>query len=547
MQELIDFGGFELDPKLLKKQINQDLKDDWFPDSLMFIDTLKLEVIFEYLTSNFERHNGLYIPGGRYVLNVPKKGFTLRYSLETNIFDRIFYHGIAHYLIPFFDPLLSQISLSHRYADSGNRHGEYIFKHPIEQWKTFEGFVRDELDRNPVLLVTDVQNYFENIQISKLIDLLIKSLSQINASIADKGRIRHVINLLENFLKYCCYTEIQGLPQNRDASSFLSNLFMLQVDTVMVNLGYKYYRYMDDIRITCSDRFVARRALRDLIIELRKIGLNVNPNKTEILEPGTEKYDVFVNGTDTELEIIDKMWRSRSLPVIRRSFEPLRNLALKLIYEKRTQEKGFRFCIRRFENLALCEEITPTEDYFQPIIESALHELGEQPYSSDQLIRFLKATTLKDEHLVKIHEFLMSNKIAIYDWQNFLLWQLLVYKKYVNRGLIKLAKTRIADSHSVADKAGAALYIGASGDDSDREYLAKHFPSMEEYILQRNAIIAIHELDFGNVIKKNVKPSVRPDLQGTYRRLREKHLGKYFVTLPKLSYKQIYDEVSNYE
>lgn len=96
-------------------------------------------------------------------------------------------------------------------------------------------------------------------------------------------------------------------------------------------------------------------------------------------------------------------------------------------------------------------------------------------------------------------------------------------------------------------KTGAVLYIGASSDDSDREYLAKHFPSMKEYILQRNAIIAIHELDFGEVIEKNVKPSVRADLDGTYKRLREDHRGKYFVLLDKLSYKKIYDEVSNYE
>ena len=209
MADIIDFGGFELDSKLLKKQISEDLKDDWFPDSLRFVDILKPEIISEYLTQCLERHDGHYIPEKRYVLNVPKKGFTLRYSLETNIFDRIFYHGIAHYLIPFFDPLLSPRALSHRYADSGYRHGKYIFKHPIEQWKTFEGFVRDELERHPVLLVTDVQNYFENIQIAKVIALLENSLSQINASEADKGRIRYVIDRLAIFLKNCCYTEMR--------------------------------------------------------------------------------------------------------------------------------------------------------------------------------------------------------------------------------------------------------------------------------------------------------------------------------------------------
>jgi retron-type reverse transcriptase len=548
MSEMIDLGSFELNPELLKKQIKQDLKDDWFPDSLRFVDTLKPDIISEFLNRNIEKNNGRYIPENRYVLDVPKKGFTLRYSLETNIFDRIFYHGLAHYLIPFFDPLLSPRALSHRYADSGDRQNKYIFKHPIEQWKSFKGYIFDELERNPVLLVTDVQNYFENIQIAKVTALLEHNLSQIKASGADKGRLRDVISHLSTFLENCCYTKKHGLPQNRDASSFLANLIMLQVDTAMVNGGYHYYRYMDDMQIACSDKFEARRALRDLIIELRKTGLTVNSSKTEILEPGTEEYCTFVDGADPELETIDNMWKSRSLPVIRRSFEPLRNLALKLIHEKRTQDKGFRFCIKRFENLALCEEAIPPEEYFQPIIESVLHELGEQPYSSDQLVCFLKAVKLKKEHLVKIHEFLLSDKIAIYGWQNFLLWQLLVYKQYAVEELIAVAKKRVSESQSIADKAGATLYVGASGNSSDKEYIADNFPSMKEYILQRNALVAIHELEFSGIVKETVKPSVREDLQGTYSRLREgNQRGKYFVPLENLSYKQIYDEVSNYE
>jgi len=548
MSGMIDLGGFELDSELLKKQIKQDLKDDWFPDSLRFVDTLKAEIISEFLNRNIEKNNGRYIPEDRFVLNVPKKGFTLRYSLETNIFDRIFYHGLAHYLIPFFDPLLSPRALSHRYADSGYRQGEYIFKHPIEQWKIFKGYILDELDRNPILLVTDVQNYFENIEIAKVIELLEHNLSQINVSGADKGRLRHVINHLSTFLEKCCFTSKYGLPQNRDASSFLANLIMLRVDTAMVDAGYHYYRYMDDIQIACSDKFEARRALRDLIIELRKTGLTVNSSKTDILEPGTDKYSTFVEGADSEIETIDIMWKSRSLPVIRRSFEPLRSLALKLINEKRTQDKGFRFCIKRFENLALCKDAVPPEGYFQPIIESVLHELYEQPYSSDQLVRFLKAVELKKEHLVEIHKFLISSKHAIYGWQNFLLWQLLVYKQYNDEELIAVARKRLSESQSIADKAGATLYSGASGNNSDREYIAKNFPSMKKYILQRNALIAIHELGFSGVVKKTVKPSVREDLQGTYSRLREGNLrGKYFVPLEKLSYKQIYDEVSSYE
>src|SRR5208283_3267539 len=161
----------------------------------------------------------------------------------------------------------SRNGISHRYAATGDRVGRYLFLHPIEQWKLFQGYVVEEMATKPVVMLTDIQNYFENINISALVEILRDRVSFLNASGAEKARVRSVINDLERCLQRWCYQQGHGLPQNRDASSFLANILMLPIDEEMLNRGYTYYRYVDDIRIATTNRYAARAALQDLIVE----------------------------------------------------------------------------------------------------------------------------------------------------------------------------------------------------------------------------------------------------------------------------------------
>lgn len=467
--------------------------------------------------------------------------------METSLIDRAYYHALAAELLPFYDNLLSPVVLSHRYASSGDRKGRYLFLHPIEQWKLFRGYVAQEANNKNYILVTDVQNYFENIKINLLIRLLRERVAQLEATGLEKARIRTIIDHLSRCLKTWCFRGTHGLPQNRDASSFLGNILMMTIDEAMLKRGYTYFRYMDDIKIVTSSRYKARSALQDLIVELRKIGLNVNAAKTHILEPGTPEYSEIISQGDIELEQIDNMWRSRSLPVIRRSFEPLRRLAIRLIGENRTQERGFRFCVKRFENLALCTEIDLLPSYFESMIEAAITELDTQPCSTDQLVRFLKAAPTTQAQIGRVAGFLRDHERAIYDWQNYLLWQLLVYKEHDDPELIPIARKRISQSSLQADRAGAMLFLGALGEEKDRETVARYFVRCKNHLLQRNALIAVHELAFGRGIKQHVAPHVLPYLKGTYRRIRERFKGCYHRPLPPVSYIDIYDDVTSYE
>lgn len=547
MANQVDIGGIRVDINPVVRQLKYDLKDDWYPDTLGYEDTLETDSIAEAIVEAVNENDGVFIPGSRTELNIPKKGFVLRYSLETSLLDRAYYHALVAELAPFYDTLLPTAALSHRYASRGNREGRYLFLHPIEQWKLFEGYVALEAKSRPVILVTDVQNYFENISVNLLIEILRRRVPQLTATGSEKARIRSIIDHLERCLSAWCFRCTHGLPQNRDASSFLANVFMLGVDEAMLSRGYVYFRYMDDIRVAVPSRYKARAALQDLIVELRKIGLNVNAGKTDIVEPGTPEHRKLLSSGEKELEQIDDMWRSRSLPVIRRSFQPLRSLALRLIDQKRTDERAFRFCVKRFENLALCEEIDTPASYFEPMIGAAIEGIDAHPYSTDQLVRLLKAAPTSEADIARVADFLRDEDRAIYDWQNFLLWQLLVYKGHKGSDLIDVARRRISMSSLQADRAGAMLFLGASGAPADRRSIAQGFVGCDHHLLQRNALIAVHELAFEEGIEQYVSPYVMPCLRGTYRRVRDRFRGCYHRPLPAVSYLDIYDEVNSYE
>ena len=446
MEKIIKLGAFDSDITQVVQHLKQDLQDDWYPDPLAYEDALTPDVAGELLNQCLERNHGLYVPDAATTLNIPKKGFVLRYSLEMTLPDRLYYHALVGQLVPFFDSLLPPHILNHRFAAEGRRKGRYLFKPPIEQWQLFEGYVAQEARTKPVILVTDLQNYYENVTVEHITTVLENNVSCVQADTMEKAGIRRVISELRRCLGAWCYAAGRGLPQNRDASSFLASLAILPVDQAMLDKQYAYYRYMDDIRVAAKTRYEARAALQDLTVELRKIGLSVNAAKTKIYEPKDPEYQKAMGNFDPRLAQIDSMWKSRSLLVVRRSFTPLQKLANSLIERGETQDRGFRFCVRRFERLALCDAISIPRDFFDPMTDACLAQLDEQPFSSDQFVRYLKATPTSDAQMEHVVHLLADNQRAIYDWQNYLLWQLLVYKKVSVPALIAVARERSTDS-----------------------------------------------------------------------------------------------------
>jgi len=548
MGDEVDLRWIQFDPDQAVRELRQDFKDDWFPDTLAYRDLLDGQVLSECIRANLAGNDGFFLATRACEQNIPKRRFTLRYALETPYVDRAYFHLLAAQLVPFYDPLLPPNALSHRWNQDQKRGRRYIFKHPIRQWQKFQRYVRDEAGTKDAILVTDVQNYFENIQVDILEQTLRSSISRIKAPPSDLAQIQATISELRRCLESWCFRPTNGLPQNRDASSILANAYMLPVDDVMLSKGYRYYRYMDDIRIVVSDKYEARSALQVLIGELRKRHLNVNGGKTHIAEPGDAEWREATGEGEQVLRDIDHMWGTRSERLIVKSLPYLLEYARRLISEGRTQDRGFRFCMNRFGSLALCDDFTLDKSYFDNISDQVIEELLEQPYSTDQLARYLKAAPLDGSQLDRIALLLADPSKAIYDWQNFHLWQVLLHQNHVTDAVVSLARSRALKSTRIGDRAGSFLYLGAYGSDADRESIASRFGECASPTEHRAALVAIHELPWGKAMKEHVAPNMPPPQKGVYRRLSNwKDRGTYFYPLERVSFRQLFDQVAAYD
>lgn len=164
MTELIEILGFKKIPrKQISKYLLSDIDDDWFQDPIRYADFVSMKKEIDVITKNIHDNVGRYVAGCREVFYVPKSNFTLRYTLETDYYDRWMFLFLTVPLMEKFDPLLSNRIYSHRYY-GGER---FLFHNRIRQWEKFEGIVRSQA-KGKVVVETDIQNYYENISLEIL-------------------------------------------------------------------------------------------------------------------------------------------------------------------------------------------------------------------------------------------------------------------------------------------------------------------------------------------------------------------------------------------
>lgn len=555
----ISLGEISFDEDVVVRKLKNDFRDDWFPDPIGFSDFINEGLLPDIIQTNFQENHGVYVPNRAALLNVPKANFTLRYALETSVTDRAIYLALASYLLPSYDALLSWRVFSHRLdanrKSSSNSHrssDRYTFRNGIAAWNDFLGCVKSALTPDKVLLSTDLANYFENISVAKLKDTMLELVPALQVSSEEKSKIRAYIKHLFDYLSEWTFSRERGLPQNRDASSFLANVYMHSVDRLMTEKGYQYFRYMDDIKIVCDDMPTARLALKELVLALRPAGQVINSGKTQFVagDNQTEIEKCLAAGS-IEMKRINAAWQTKSLKDISRSFLPLKALSVSVLSEKRYDSREFRFCINRLETLARCEEFHVPKEFFSEITPLVIAGLDELPVATDQICKYLRAVTLAENEIEFIIDHLIDKPRTIYNWKNYQLWVLLTQKQYKSDRALDHARHLVKTEPDNPTRAGATLYLGAIGSAADRAIIAENFGSLTSFLGQRIAVVAMQELHFrpssqgGVSIDTHVRPHLRNDLKGTYRALRKAR--QYVLKLEPISIARFVDLERDYD
>lgn len=540
--------AFPIDVDVVLQHLHQDMRDDWFEDPLQHRDLFAnkralRDVLHEVLLEG----NGRYGASKRTVCDIPKKGFGVRYGLETDFYDRFIYQAICSYLIPFYDPLLSHRVLGHRY-DRKNSAGKNLFKGRIELWQTFEGVTRTALNNNQALFATDLINYFENITTESIKSAFDGMLPKVHASGPEKVLIRNSISTLCELMTHWGYSDKHGLPQNRDASSFIANVVLNSVDQEMVRLGFDYYRYVDDIRIICASPRSARHAATVLIGHLRTVGMNINSSKTKILTPDSLESDVseFFPGSDDRSMTVDSMWRSRSRRVIIRSTKYIFQLLQECIDSRQTQSRQFRFAVNRLIRL-VDAGIFDVGDAMATQLKSLLIDsLEDHAVSTDQYCRLLTVLNLSPEELGRIEQFLCDHERAIHSWQNYQLWLILARVKHKTERLVALAEERIKVDVLRSEVSAIFIYLRCVEEVQILEGMASDFSSAWPYYHQRNYLLATS--DSSEELLKPVVVHLGPKLKNTARRARSYFVGNVpLVERERTPMPKMYDELNPYD
>lgn len=501
-----EINNVKLNLELAMKKVRIDSKDDWFHDPLNFVDLSNYDFLFDYFEENFE--------GKEFVCNVtetfflPKKSYTLRKAMVLSYPDRIFYSALVEVLGLSMDKCIKPFVYSARYNKL--QKGGLIIS-GIEQWKKMQYQIQERSKEFQYVIEIDILNFYDNIDISILcekITSISKSSNERNASIE-----------LQKALKKFSNKSNTGIPQNNDASSLLATFYLSELDVYMSHLVPEYYRFMDDIKIFCNDKYEARRFLSLLEMELRKLKLSLNGQKTKIihLKPNESKEIEEITKTyqsffDLKRSTLLRLANSSNQSIINEAF----HLAVKVILEKIKEDSEGNLKDERTLSLALSTlkrcyakgVIIDKDSKFQDLFSEAFNLLIEKPWITPQLcslIGILNKKSIPKEFWNKIEEIVLKESYNIYSWQCYHLWLLFAKQKINSENLTKFASKLLRSNDEINKPvvAGLMIYMGSIDINYRRVILSKYKENFARgHFQERITLIVLRGFETEDIFNK---------------------------------------------
>ena len=520
-----------LDLDLARKRLKTDIIDDWFHDPLKYIDLLNgQEYLFEQFHDFF--YENKYRASLAEKLYVPKKQYTLRKALISPLLDRIMYMAVVGVLAQRLDDSLIPNVYSARYNRDTKEH---LIINGVEQWKKlryrlFEEIQSKDEEGNYVyncILKIDILNFYDNINKKLLFEKIKRVCITPNEN---KAAI-----LLNDILEKLSKNE-SGIPQNSDASSLLGTFYLNQVDTFMINNTSTYYRFMDDIRILCKDKYEARNVLQLFEYELSRCGLSVNSQKTEILtiidhqdttqESFKERAD-FGNIFDFEINKISKYRMSENFTHLNEAFHLSVNLLKDNISnedlnESKDSARRLNYALNTIESIGRQNiGIYSTNSSFKDSLQKATKSLIDKPWITTQVCKVLNLVdtkTFKEEFLNILKEIVLDENYNIYTFQTYQVWLLLARHKCKSSDLVKFAVSNIEknDETKRAVIAAMVIYICAVDKNYKRVILRKFSEKFTHgYLQNRISLISLRSLSPSLIPPDAIEASLKKSFRFT--------------------------------
>lgn len=477
--EVFDLTNFKLNNTHLDlvdsmNLLRSDLNDDWYHDPLKYIDLLNIDYFFQYFKTYI---NKKYKFSRTEIFYVPKKKFTLRQALISNLPDRLLYMAIVKKLAPTIDEAMLPNVYSARY-DKFSR--KQLILNGVEQWKKLKYKIKEQLeiknDLDPnsykynCLIKIDILNFYDNINKKFLIEKIQR--------ICKNDEESNAVIFLDEFLSTIT-NRASGIPQNSDASSLLATFYLNQVDVFMSNYCDGYFRFMDDVRILCKNKYDARKILQVFEMELRRCHLSINSQKTEILD--------FI-GKDTREDYSKDLFSIEINTILRfrnSNNDEYKNLgfhnSIKLINkaiadadtnDSETSARDLNFALATITKLVR-KKISITEkssNEFKIVLEKSIEILKDKPWITTNIcnvLSLLSSESVRKDFLHELQDLVISENYNTYSFQIYQLWLLLAKHKCDSRELRQFATRQIEKNDETNRPVIAAMIIYMCSIDSN--------------------------------------------------------------------------------
>lgn len=512
-----------LDLNTAIERIRTDMNDDWYYDSLQYVDLLNSDYLYAELENYFYQNS--YKASKAEKFYIPKSNYTLREAYILPLIDRIIYMAIVGELGELIDDSLIPNVFASRYNRIKQNN---LLINGVEQWLKFKYKISQEINKKDngqfefnCILHVDILNYYDNIDKKLLVEKLKR--------IATNNNHLNSINLLETFLS--SYSDKStGIPQNNDASALLSTFYLNQVDVFINNHTHSYYRFADDIKILCKDKYEARKFLVLLEKELKRCQLSVNSQKTKIVEivnsyEGKELPELITtreeiaNIFNPKIELIKVLSRSSNYQYRNEAFHSAIRLLSESINsdgnENDEQSRNLVFTLRIIEFLGKSKiHFQTNKNELLETLSKAVKVLKDKPWITPQVCKILsliESDQFSSFFALDLKELVLNEDWNLYPYQQFQIWLLFAKQKIECKDLIKYAsqKIEINDSTQKPTTSAQILYLSTVDKNFKRIILRK----LEEnfttgYFQNRAALICLRSFNLLEPKKENIHPAL---------------------------------------
>lgn len=398
---------------------------------------------------------------------IPKPNGLMRPAHLLSTDARLYYQALVDSFVHTLDAAIGRRDNVFGYRALEGRSSKRPFGYGLTQWKRFRRELRRQVasGRYGAMVRTDLAAFFELIPHGALEERL-TSLG-VKADVA-----RELRTLLRGLMG-----RAHGLPQGPDPSGVLASAYLYPLDQALISAGYGYVRFVDDIVVLAADQPSAKRGLRLLEQEARRLNLIVQSAKTE-LTVGVAAMEDAVGGDD-EIAGIDY--------VVRRAPKSRAIAAAHKAWMSASRRKAPPMRLVKY----LINRLSDRRDGVA--VEWCLKRLGTLDYLAPTLCRYLSAFANRPSVQSRLGDHLCSSA-NISEWEEMNVYRAALSARSLNRRVLDRARVVAADRNAgIEVRQFALVVLGIHGEASDHDYVERH--SLEGSLIAAAALIALQSAD----------------------------------------------------